>query len=128
VTYSLTLTLPGLPSTPNARQHFMARARETKQWKRRVFSLAWPKRPEAPLTKASITFTRCSSVRPDYDNLVASFKPVLDGLRQARVIVDDKWANVGAPEYRWEMAKKAQGRILIRVESIQNKERESVEE
>lgn len=118
--YLLEFSIPGLPGTPNAREHHMAKARHVKDWRTKVYAKAWPHAPAQPLTQARITFTRVSSVEPDYDNLVASFKACMDGLRQARVIVDDKRVNVGRPEYLWERCKPKAGHIRVRVESVTN--------
>jgi Holliday junction resolvase RusA-like endonuclease len=116
--YTLTITLKGLPKTPNAREHWTAKARQTKVWKQKVFTACWHKRPPKPLERARITFTRVSSVEPDFDNLAASFKAVLDGLRQAQVIVDDKRANVGRPEYLWRKCKPKDGHVIVEVTSV----------
>jgi Holliday junction resolvase RusA-like endonuclease len=116
--YALSFTLMGLPKTPNAREHWTAKARQTKAWKQKVFMACWHKRPKEPLERALIRFTRVSSVRPDHDNLVASFKACMDGLRQARVIVDDKYLNVGAPEYLWRKCKPREGKVEIEVLSV----------
>ena len=116
--YALEVRIAGLPDTPNARQHYMERARHVKVWRQKVFTAAWPHKPERPLERAKITFTRHSSVEPDFDNCVASFKACLDGLRQAGVIVDDRKKNVGAPEYLWTRSSPKDGFITIRVEEI----------
>jgi Holliday junction resolvase RusA-like endonuclease len=70
------------------------------------------------LRLARITFTRCSSVESDYDNLVISFKNCLDGLRAAGVIVDDRKANIGRPEYLWQKAPPNAGSIKVKVEAL----------
>jgi Holliday junction resolvase RusA-like endonuclease len=118
VNYKLEFEIKGLPKTPNIRQHYWARAKHVAEWKSKVFAACWHMKPSAPLIKALITFTRVSSVEPDYDNLVASFKACMDGLRQAKIIVDDKKANVGRPEYLWEKCKPAHGRVRIKVEEV----------
>jgi Holliday junction resolvase RusA-like endonuclease len=116
VSYLLEFELTGLPRTTNGSHgHWRAKAAQTKQWKQKVFAKAWPLRPSEPLDCALITFTRFSSVEPDFDNLVISFKPIMDGLRQAKIIVDDKKKNVGRPEYLWEYAPKGKGKIKIKI-------------
>lgn len=114
--YKLELKLLGLPKTPNAREHWRAKAKHVAEWRDRVDTACTYKAPPQPLTQAAITFTRVSSVEPDYDNLVASFKACMDGLRQAKVIIDDKRANVGRPGYLWAKCKPKDGHVLIRVE------------
>lgn len=113
--YSLTIKLPGLPKTANGSHgHWRAVAAEKKRWKQKVFTAAWPYRPSAPLEHALIECTRFSSVEPDEDNLVISFKACVDGLKQAGVIKDDKRKNV-TRKYMWERAPRNAGRIVIRV-------------
>jgi Holliday junction resolvase RusA-like endonuclease len=117
MSYVLQFELPGLPRTTNGSHgHWRTKAASVKKWKQAVFTKAWPRRPTEPLACAIITFTRCSSVEPDFDNLVISFKACMDGLRQAKIIVDDKKKNVGRPEYLWEYAPKGQGKIKIKIE------------
>jgi Holliday junction resolvase RusA-like endonuclease len=116
--YVLEIIVPGLPRTPNAREHYMAKAKHVAAWRSKVFAKAWPHKPPEPLAQARITFTRVSSSEPDYDNLVASFKACMDGLRQAKVIVDDKRANVGRPEYLWEKCAPKKGHVRVKVEGL----------
>lgn len=73
------------------------------------------RRPPKPLKKAKITLTRHSSVSPDFDGLVSSFKHILDGLIDAKVIQNDKFENIGAPEYVWEKTGRRAGRVTIEV-------------
>lgn len=54
----------------------------------------------------------------DYDNLVASFKACIDGLKRARIIVDDKVEIIGRPICRWQPAPAKEGRIIIEVEEM----------
>jgi Holliday junction resolvase RusA-like endonuclease len=116
--YTLEFQLSGLPRTTNGSHgHWRTKQAQVKALKARVFASCWHLRPDVPLSLARITLTRASSVEPDYDNLVISFKPVIDGLRQAGVIVDDKRKNVGRPEYLWEKCKPGDGHIKVKVEA-----------
>jgi Holliday junction resolvase RusA-like endonuclease len=74
---------------------------------------AWSGNPA--LDKARVRFTRHSSIRPDFDNLAASFKAVQDGLIDAGVIANDTFAVIGNPEYSWEKASPKGGKITIEV-------------
>ena len=118
--YRLEITLMGLPSTPNARRHFHVVAKENAVWYAAVKASVGMNKPEKPLESAKLTLTRMSTTEPDYDNLAASFKPLLDGLRYAGVITDDKKKNIGRPEYRWEHAAPRKGCVKIIVEEIVN--------
>ena len=116
MTYSLTFELEGLPkSQTNNYGHWRTRAKSKKDWEDRVIAATITQWPKDPLTEAKLTFTRCSSSEPDFDNLVASFKPVMDGLVRARIILDDKPSVVGQPQYRWEKAAPKQGKIRVQV-------------
>lgn len=77
------------------------------------------KKPEKPLSQYQITFTRHTIHPLDIDNLVASFKPVLDSLVRAGVIEDDKWCTTENLKYRQEKAgSRAKQRVTVEVESI----------
>ena len=105
----------GLPTVvPNARRHWAARNRETRQWRVAVACAvgAGGQRPR----KARVTLTRCSAKAPDADNLAASFKPVLDGLVSAQVLVDDSPAHIDLA-CRWESAPRQQGFVRVEVEA-----------
>jgi hypothetical protein len=75
-------------------------------------------KPRQPLQKATITLTRFSSNEPDFEGLVSSFKPVLDGLIEAGVILDDHPSVIGQPVYLWERCKAGSGKIRIQVRSV----------
>lgn len=117
--YLLRFTLQGLPKTTNAggRQHWAVKAAEARNWKRAVLLVAGRNKPDSPLKKAKITFTRFSSAEPDFDGLVSSFKHVLDGLVDAGVIVSDKQSTIGQPTYLWKKAPQKQGYIQVDLES-----------
>lgn len=117
--YEIEFSIPGLPKrTNNNHTSWRGRMAEARKWKRLIaehvaFHLL---KPTSPLKKAKLTLTRISTIEPDYDGLVSSFKHVIDGLIQAEIIENDKSANVGIPEYKWQKGKRNQGRIVIKVE------------
>ena len=116
--YRIEFTLMGLPSTPNSRRHWREVHKENEAWYSAVRAAAWSKRPATPLSKAKLTLTRVSATEPDYDNLCASFKPVIDGLRYAGVLLDDKKQNIGMADYFWEKCSPRKGCITICVEEV----------
>lgn len=119
--YSLFFTIHNLPKTPNEtlQKHWRVNSGESKKWKRLVWHEILSKgAPLKPLAKAKLTLTRCSSVSPDYDGLVGSFKHVMDGLVESRVIESDKMDCIGKPDYRWEKTAPKKGRIEILIESL----------
>jgi len=118
--YRLFFVIHSLPKTPNSllQKHWRANNAEAKKWKRLVWSECLGQMPEKTLEKAKITLKRYSSSEPDFDGLVGSFKHVLDGLVESRVILNDKMSCIGAPIYSWEKVAPKNGRIEITVESI----------
>lgn len=116
--YRLEITLAGLPSTPNARRHWRVVAKENKAWGLAVSLAVGNSKPITPLQLARLTLTRVSTTEPDYDNNVSSFKCIVDGLRYAKVLADDKKKNIGESRYQWEKCKKNQCCVRILVEGL----------
>jgi hypothetical protein len=50
--------------------------------------------------------------------LVSSFKPIIDGLKKAGVIEDDKPSVIGQPEYSLVKSARNDGYVKIIVESV----------
>lgn len=110
----------GLPKPMNATMGAFWRARHanSKKWRRiTADTTLLHGRPRRPLSKAKLTLARYSSVCPDFDGLVSSFKPVIDGLVDAGIIAGDKMDVIGAPTYQWFKAPPKEGYITIIVES-----------
>lgn len=123
----LAFEIEGLPrmTNPSGRKsHWAIKAQEAKKWKGLVFS-SLPRLTGSnykmfpPLPKARLVLTRYSSVSPDPDGLVSGFKHVIDGLVEAGVLVNDKFTNIGMPEYKWEKAPKGKGKIRVEVFSAE---------
>lgn len=119
--YRIELEFKGLTKTQNAlhkgeNSYRRKRKEERNQWSRNVFYAVRGQEPPKPLEKACVTLIRGSSVPPDYDGLVASFKYALDALVTWKILKDDKIKNVGRPRYLWEKAPAKQGYIKIIVE------------
>lgn len=82
-----------LPSTQADVKQWRVRYDDRDKWHTRVWELVLESgnRPKEPWTEAGVICTRYSSgVEPDRQNLGYSFKALLDGLKLARVIADDK--------------------------------------
>jgi Holliday junction resolvase RusA-like endonuclease len=118
--YKLEFEINGLPKRINQsyNKHWYCRKEEADKWLKYVSLIITGKKPPNPLLKARLTLIRHSSVCPDSDGLVSSFKHVIDALRKSGVIVDDKFQNVGMPTYLWELAKRGQGKIVVKVEEV----------
>lgn len=121
--FSVEFDIEGLPYTTNSARgshaHWSCRHKEDAGWKRAVWVEVMKNgKPRQPLQKATITLTRFSSNEPDFEGLVSSFKPVLDGLIEAGVILDDHPSVIGQPVYLWERCKAGSGKIRIQVRSV----------
>ena len=122
--YEIAFQIPGLPATTNAngRKHWALKAKEARHWKKEVAAAIGYNKPSKPLPRASLTLTRASSVAPDFDGLVSSFKHVIDALRECGIISEDKLVNIGAPKYLWEPAPRGKGYIRVQVEELKEGE------
>ena len=105
----ISLFIPSLPglNTSTRRRHWSQQHKEAVQWESLVWAemaMAGQEKPTEPWEKVRCRLTRCSSRQPDYDNLVASFKVVLDSLVKNSVLADDRPQNFtdGHPEYVWK--------------------------
>ncbi len=94
------------------------RKAEADKWHNTIFLLTAEHRPYigGPWKKAKLTLTRRSSVAPDPDGLVSSFKYIVDALVKVGLLVDDNMEVIGFPDYRWEKAPRGQGSIHVIVE------------
>ena len=119
--YRLRLEIPGLtPMNTADGPNRWTRRRARKKWETWVWGLVSSARktPAAPLERAHVTITRHSSREPDYDALVQGGKFLLDGLVKAGVLLDDRPAVIGQPEYHWVQAPPKSGRMVVTVQSV----------
>jgi Holliday junction resolvase RusA-like endonuclease len=87
----IVLPLPPRELSPNARPHYMAKARAVKRYRETAYLLALAERPARPMQAARVTshFFFRTRRRRDRDNLLASLKPAFDGIADARVVAND---------------------------------------
>ena len=119
--YHLKISIPGLPSLQSgAFGHWRARRKHDHMWKDLVWLETRGKLPGDPLKRAIVVCTRFSAARkaPDFENLAASFKPILDGLQIANVIVDDAQDVIGQPQYHWVKCGRGEGKVVIEVSEV----------
>lgn len=122
---TLEFEIQGLPAMTNTlRKHWAVILKERAKWKRLVCAAVLMEQKRAArdfkfetLVKARVTITRFSTRPPDFDGLVSGGKAILDGLVEAKVLIDDNVSVIGAPIYLWAKAKPKQGRIRVRVEA-----------
>jgi hypothetical protein len=107
----LEIFVPGIPAATNEtrRRHWSAVAGDAARWRGSAKSLGLEARARAPfvtpLLYASLEYVfRLDRSAGDLDNLVASSKPILDGLRDAGLIVDDSVSKLPLLVARWERA------------------------
>ena len=97
----MTITIHGvLKSLANQRWHHLTKAKYVKRWREDVWKMCFVMEvPKAQGKARHVIATRYGVKMLDADNLASAFKPVLDGLKDAGVIVDDaeRWITV---EYR----------------------------
>lgn len=96
MTWTLTIPDEVIPArTLNARGHWSARARHSKQVREAVAWLAKPAlaRSASPETPVAITCTRWvgDNRARDPDNTAGAWKPCIDGLVDAGVLGGDSW-------------------------------------
>ncbi len=115
--YELKIKLMGLPKTQNAlnTMHWAKKSAHAKKWKRDVKLQCWSHLPPQPLRHASLKLIRASSRQPDYDGMVGSFKCLIDGLVEAKVLANDNPDVVGRPHYEWRRVAAKEGHVLIEV-------------
>jgi Holliday junction resolvase RusA-like endonuclease len=119
MSYRLEIELPGLPKNPNGSHgHWRTAHGIRKTWRNAACLVAKTKAPPLPLSKCRLECTRFSTSSSDYDNLVASFKPLIDGLKDAGIIKDDNQNCIIERKYTCEKAKPKQGKVRIIVEEI----------
>ena len=119
--YSLTLEL-NIHATDSNKilgRNYFAKHSVFKQAKNEIIKLSLGKRPLQPLTSFQITATRHASRFLDYDNLVSSFKPFIDGLKLAKVIQDDNWNYLRRDNYFPNQEKSKEKKIVITIEEIE---------
>lgn len=117
--YMLELRMPGIPSGPNGGHgHWAAKAKHKKQWRLKTCLKAVPFAPLIPLSKAEIECIRYTSHSMDYDNLVASFKAIIDGLMDAGIIVDDNQGVLVKRTYTHEKIRNKYKHVKVTVRAV----------
>lgn len=87
-----------------------------KKIKDQIYKQSLGKLPATPLTLFQISVHRFSSKFMDYDNLISSLKPALDGLTLAKIIEDDKWDYI--KHISVEQTKSKEKKLIIRIEEF----------
>lgn len=136
--YRLEVTIPAVPKLINrqSRASYHAEAMQRRQWRELVCLSVGHRKPTVPLKKARVIIeVHRAGKEPDPDNLVASCKPILDGLQPQKsyrrngklvvsrgcgVLADDQVENFegGEAKVKFVPAKKRDQRVVIKVEEV----------
>lgn len=114
--------LPGIPKTINqmSGRHWVVRHNEAKRWKALVLLFCRQLRIEGlNLPVCRLELTRHSSREPDFDNMVGSWKHIIDGLVEAQVMIDDKPSVIGSPVFKWVKVPRDQVHVSVRIYELQ---------
>lgn len=116
--YKLEFFIPHLPPPVNVfmRLNRYERGRIFEEFYSYVYFAAKKQNPKMPLKKCKLTLVRFGTKFLDYDGLVGSFKPVVDGLTKSKIIIDDKFEVTGPWLVDQRIVKKDQVGISIIVE------------
>jgi hypothetical protein len=116
--FRLEIFVPHLPPTVNVfmRMNFMERKRRFDDIYSLVYFASYKKKPKQPLKKCTITLIRFGTKYLDYDGLVGSFKPVVDGLIKSEVLFDDSYPITGPWNVDQRIVSKKEVGISIIVE------------
>lgn len=116
--YTLHIKLPGLPKLNNSHySNWRIAMAERKKWRTASAWACLGKKPTSPLKRCSITCIRFAfGKKPDFDNLVISFKSIIDGLKDAGIILDDSSDVIIERKYLTEKAPAKAGWVEIIVE------------
>ena len=120
MSFKLEVIIPGVPkiATNGPHGHWSVRSRERKKWRHLVVLAIGQKKPSSPFERVFCTFIRATCREPDFDNLVASMKPIRDGLVDAGIVVNDKTSNMPEAKYIWEKAAKDNSHVRVIVEEV----------
>lgn len=123
----IAFTIPLLLDTPNRTrgQHWAVTAAYKKRIAQEVWIALGGRLPAAPLARSRVTVWRHSTQEPDFDNMVASLKPIADVLQPATdarkyglgIILDDKPACCEIVA-RWVKAKRSNQYTSVVVEAV----------
>lgn len=120
--YRATLRWPHqLPELPNAwPKNPHAENRRRKKWHKRVgeMILVSGVRPTETVTRCELACVRWSPRMPDFDGLVQSFKPLVDGLVNHEIIADDHMGIIVRRRYSWVQVPKKYQEVTMEISQI----------
>lgn len=111
----LTITIPGRPPTPNARGNPAVQWRRAKDWRATAKRIAEEARPDdwSPLERCRLVIEFLVHDRRDrdWDNLIASTKPLTDGIQDAGIIAGDDSSVIADLSFRITYVRGVKGTV-----------------
>lgn len=112
------IKIKGYPPLPNnAGKHWAQVNASRKTW-HRLTAAAITHKPDQPIEKCKVICIKYSSRKCDFDGLVYSFKPVIDGLVLVGIIKDDDMDTIVQREYHWVKVKEVDSFVTIQIEEL----------
>lgn len=114
-----------LPKTPNelSGMHWGKVSKLRARWRYQTAYLAKveakAQKAKVPFKKVELTLIRGSSRKTDLDNIIASFKPLIDGLKDAGIITDDNPSVVVKIHAHWEQTKRDATFVRLVIDPIE---------
>lgn len=100
-------------------KHWRSRHSSFKTIHKLIHLLTIKSRPEKPISSARVSIWRHSSGTLDRDNLYFTFKPIIDGLVEAGVILDDGFDMVKELyPHQVKISRKEAKKVVVLVEEL----------
>jgi crossover junction endodeoxyribonuclease RusA len=98
---TITVRIPGRPPTPNARRGWYVTQRDNRAWKTAAYNVAAHEVIYPPITACTIAieFVVPDRRHRDLDNLIASTKPLTDGIVASGLLADDSTEVIRSVSY-----------------------------
>jgi len=115
--YKLRLEFDLVPVSLNKllTMHFQDRRKYNQYWYFEVAEKVGKDLPDQPLKRADIRIVRMYYRFLDYDGLVGSMKPVVDGLQHAKVIKSDSWKCTNVWTVTQKKYEKGEEKLIVEV-------------
>ena len=116
-------TVPGrvpAATSPNARTGWQKRHSEGNAYGMAIGLIARLCAPDAAFSRAHVTVTQRAVRLRDHDNFIASFKPGLDAIVRAGIILDDNPSVIDLTVKAEKCAKKADECVIVTIDEIRD--------
>lgn len=111
-------TANDLPKSTNGFRDMRHVMWQRQKWQNKIKRhVIWP---GPPMKRAKVTCLRHSSRQQDFDNLVNSFKFLIDAIVKCGILIDDAPEIIGQPDYQWVKANKGEFKIVIHISEVED--------